>query len=92
MEWKNDYFQFIIKNKYVSITDIDWNLASKIWPSVPKAKLADAAKVFSSKHGKKGAPLYQNIAENLHRMKTNLSVSKEKRDLIDAFKNFRYEN
>ena len=33
--------------------------------------LSKSAQGFSERHGKKGMPLYQNIDENLHRMKIN---------------------
>ena len=38
---------------------------------------------------KKGVPLYQNLAENLHHMKTNLEVPQANLDLIDAFEKLR---
>lgn len=89
MDWKKDFFEFIIEKEYVSITEIDWNIVLPKWPSVSKYTLGQVATSFSTTYGKKGLPLYQNIAQNLHRKCPMKKVSQEKLDLIDAFEKLR---
>ena len=89
LDWRKNFFQFIIDMKYISVTEIDWNVVRETWPSVPKRNLAAAAPIFVTSHGKKGLPLYQNISENLHLMKDCKKVSQIKLDLIDEFEKLR---
>ena len=91
LQWKKDFFQFIIDNKFVSVTDIDQNIAKEKWPSIPFNKLTKTAKGFSQ-HGNNGIPLYQNIAKNLHIMREKMKVPQAKLDLIDAFEKVRNED
>jgi hypothetical protein len=92
LQWKKEFFQFIIDNKYVSVSDIDQNIAKEKWPSVPFNKLTRNAKQFSSNHGNNRTPLYQNIAENLYVMRENRKVPQAKLDLIDAFEKLRNDD
>ena len=43
LDWRKNFFKFIIDKKYISVTDIDWNIVKETWPSVPKSKLANTA-------------------------------------------------
>ena len=69
LDWKKNFFQYIIDNKFVAVAHIDENDVEKKWPSVPKQKLFKAALDFSKSHGEKELPIYQNISENIHRLK-----------------------
>ena len=89
LDWKKDFFQFIIVKKYVSLTEIDWNVVLQKWPTVSKRILMQTAKDFSKNHGKRGLPLYLNIAQNLHRIRPMNLASQSKLDLIDAFEKLR---
>ena len=90
LHWKRALFQFIIDKQYVSVTDIDKSFVAERWPSVPITKLVQTIKMFSVKNGKKGLPLYQNIAENLHHVKiSSKKVSQIKLDLINEFEELR---
>ena len=60
---------FPSQNKFVAVAHIDENDVEKKWPSVPKQKLFKAAIDFSKSHGEKELPIYQNISENIHRLK-----------------------
>ena len=89
LQWKKNFFQFIIDMKYISLTDIDWNVVKETWPSVSKQNLSNTADRFVVKHGKRGLPLYQNISENLHLMKDCTKASQIKLDLINEFEKLR---
>ena len=89
LDCKKNFFQFIIDKKYISVTDIDWNVVKKTWPSISKQYLSNVANRFVERHGKRGVPLYQNIYENLHHMKNSKKASKIKLDLIDEFEKLR---
>ena len=89
LDWKRDFFQFIIDQKYIGVTDIDKNIVAEKWPSIPIYKLLVSAKYFSKNHGNKGVPLYQSISENLHKLTTRKEVPQSKLDLIDAFEMLR---
>ena len=90
LQWKKDFFQFIIDKKYISVTDIDWNVVKETWPSVPKCNFSDCATTWVKKHGKSGVPLYQNISENMYHIKDcKKKVPQIKLDLIDEFEKFR---
>ena len=89
LDWRRNFFQFIIDKKYVSITDIDWNVVKETWPSIPKHSFFAATISFVQSHGKSGVPLYQNISENMHHMKNCKKTSQLKLDLINRFENFR---
>ena len=75
--------------KYISLTDIDWNVVKETWPSVSKQNLSNTSDRFVVKHGKRGLPLYQNISENLHLMKDCTKASQIKLDLINEFEKLR---
>ena len=85
LDWRKNFFQFIIDKKIISLTDIDWNIVKETWPSVPKCNFSCAANSFVRVYGKRGLPLYQNISENLHHMKDSKKASQLKLDLIDEF-------
>ena len=87
--WRKNFFQFIIEKKYVSVTDIDWNVVKDSWPSISKRNLTVAAKCFVNSHGKNGVPLYQNISENLHHMRDCKKASQIKLDFINEFEKLR---
>ena len=87
LDWRKNFFQFIIDKKYVSVTDIDWNIVKETWPSTPKCKFSKVAISFVQHHGKRGQSLYQNISENLHKMKGSKKPSRIKLDLINEFEN-----
>ena len=90
LDWKKNFLQFIIDKKYVSVTDIDWNIVKETWASIPKQELSSTANKFVQKHGKRGLPLYQNISENLHKMKDcNKKIPQIKLDLINEFEKLR---
>jgi hypothetical protein len=89
LDWRKNFFQFIIDKKYISVTEIDWNIVKETWPSVPKYNLTQAATNFVKNLGKRGLPLYQNISENLHHMKDCQKISQLKLDLIDEFEKLR---
>ena len=89
LDWKKNFFQFIIDKKYVSAAEIDWTIVKEAWPSIPKCDFSSAATNFVQKHGKRGLPLYQNISENLHHMKDRKKASQIKLDLIDEFEKLR---
>ena len=89
LDWRKNFFKFIIDKKYISVTEIDWNLVKETWPSIPKHNLSVAATCFAKEHGKRGLPLYQNISENLHYMKNSREISQLKLDLIDEFEKLR---
>ena len=89
LDWRKDFFQFIIDKKYVSIADIDRYFVAEKWPSISMTKLLRTTKSFSDHHGKRGLPLYQNIAENLHKMNPKREVPQAKLDIIDAFEKLR---
>ena len=84
LEWRRSFYQWVIDNEYIGITDIDWAVAQEKWPSVPKLKLAKSADEFSKNNGKKDVPLYKNLEENMHRIKSR-QVSQEKWDLTEAY-------
>ena len=46
LDWKRDFFQFIIDNRLVSIADIDENALAERFPSVPKRLLCKTATEF----------------------------------------------
>ena len=73
----------------VSFNDIDRDFVAEKWPSIPVSKLVHDTKCFSDNHGKKGVPLYLNIAENLHKMQLRREVPQAKLDIIDAFEKLR---
>ena len=89
LDWRKNFFQFIIDKKYVSLTDIDWNLVKETWTSVTKRSIAVTVDHFVRSHGKKGLPLHQNISENLHHMQDRNKVSQIKLDLISEFEKLR---
>ena len=89
LDWRKNFFQFIIDKKYISVTDIDWNVVKETWPFISKQNLSDEANRFIGNHGKRGVPLYQNIYENLHHMRDSKKVSQIKLDLIDEFEKLR---
>ena len=90
LDWKREFFQYIIDNKLVGVTDIDKKIVEERWPSVPYPKLTqNATKVFY--HGKRGVPLHQFISENIHSLKP-YNPSKETLDFIDAFRKLCNEN
>ena len=89
LDWRKNFFQFIIDKKYISVTDIDWNVVKETWPFISKQNLSDEANRYIARHGKKGLPLYQNISENLHHMKDSKKASQIKLDLIDEFEKLR---
>ena len=91
LEWRRPFFQWVIDNKWISVTDIDWAVAQEKWPSVPQRKLAHSAIQFSTDHGKKEVALYKNLEENLHRMRSP-PEPKSKRDLTDAYDKLRNKN
>ena len=80
LEWRRPFFQWVIDNKWISVTDIDWAVAQEKWPSVPQQKLALIAISFSTHYGKKDVALYKNLKENMQRMQSP-SVPKSKQDL-----------
>ena len=84
LDWKREFFQYIIDNKVISVTDIDEKIVKERWPSIPRRKLCMVAINFSSDHGKKGVPLHQNISENIHRLRP-YQPSQETLDFINAF-------
>ena len=88
LEWRRPFFQWVIDNKWISVTDIDWTVAQEKWPSVPKRKLTKSAIGFSTYHGKKDVALYKNLEENMHLMRSP-PVPQEKWDLIDAYDKLR---
>ena len=90
LEWRRPFFQWVNDNKWISVTDIDWAVAQEKWPSVPHRKLSQSAIEFSTHHGKKEVPLYKNLEENMHRMRS--SMPKSKRDLTDAYDKLRNKN
>ena len=89
LDWKKNFFKFIIDKKYTSLTDIDWNAVKETWPSIPKHDFTAAATNFVQSHGKKGLPLFQNISENLHLMRDRRKTPQIKLDLINEFENLR---
>ena len=89
LDWKKNFFQFIIDKKYISTTDIDWNVVKETWHYIPKYKLSATANKFVQKHGKKGLPLYQNLSENLYHMKECKKASQLQLDLINEFEKLR---
>ena len=91
-QWKENFFHFIIDQKIISVVDIEWNILLEKWPFLTQYKLRETVKDFAKTHGKKGAPLYQNIAENLHKMEPKVRVTQEKLDIIDAFEKLRNGN
>ena len=88
MEWRRPFFQWVIDNKWISVTDIDWAVAQEKWPSVPQQKLAFIAISFSTHYGKKDVALYKNLEENMHRIQSH-SVPKSKQDPTDAYDKLR---
>ena len=88
LDWKKNFFQFIIDKKYVSVTEIDWNVVKETWPYISKQNLSDTANKFVQHHGKSGLPLYQNMYKNLHHMQAQ-KVPQIKLDLIDEFEKLR---
>ena len=89
LHWRKNFFKFIIENRYISVTDIDWNVVKEKWPSISKRNLSVTTDHFVRKHGKKGLPLHQNISENLHHMRDCKKASQIKLDLIDEFEKLR---
>jgi hypothetical protein len=89
LDWRKNFFQFIIDKKYISVTDIEWNIVKETWPSIPKCNFSRRLATFGERHGKRGIPLYQNISENLHHMQASKKVSQIKLDLIDEFEKLR---
>ena len=89
LDYKKNFFQFIIDKKYISVTDIDWNVVKDSWPSISKRRLSCITKSFVCKHGKSGVPLYQNISENMHHMKDRKKAPQIKLDLIKEFEKLR---
>ena len=81
LDWEKNFFQYIIDKKYVSVTNIDWNIVLDNWPFCTKSELSKKVIQWN----KKGVPLYQNIAENLHRMRVRREASQLKLDLINEF-------
>ena len=93
LNWKKNFFQLIIDKKYVSLTDIDWNIVLENWPSCTKSEMSKSVTHFVDNKGKKGVPLYQNFAENLHHLKNSRKkVSQIRLDLINEFEKFRKED
>jgi hypothetical protein len=90
--WRKNFFQFIIEKKYISVTDIDWDVVKESWPSIPKSNFFKATNGFVQAHGKNGVPLYQNISENMHHMKNSKKVSQLQLDLINEFEKLRNKN
>ena len=89
LDSRKNFFQFIIDKKYISVTDIDWNIVKETWPSISKHNLSAAAKSFANRHGKIGIPLHQNLSENLHHMKDRKEVSQLQLELINEFEKLR---
>ena len=54
LKWRKNFFQFIIDNKCVSNTDIDWNVVLEKWPSCTLDQLRRIVISFNLEHGKKG--------------------------------------
>ena len=84
-DWKKEFFQYIIDNKFISATDIDEKYIEEKWGFIPKRKLIVTATDFAKKHRKKDVPLYQHISENIHRYRPS-TPSQETLDFIEAFK------
>ena len=89
LDWRKNFFQIIIGKKYISVTDIDWNVVKETWPSIPKSKLTNTINSFVQRHGKVGKPMYQNISENLHHLKDRKKATQLKLDLINEFEKLR---
>ena len=89
LDENKNFFQLMIDKKYISITDIDWNVVKETWPSIPKHSFFAATISFVQSHGKNGVPLYQNISENMHHMKNHKKVSQLQLELINEFEKLR---
>ena len=60
------------------------------WPSCTKSEMSKSVTHFVDNKGKKGVPLYQNFAENLHHLKnSSKKVSQIRLDLINEFEELR---
>ena len=73
LQWKSGFFQFIIDKEYVSASDIEWNVVLENWPSCTTRQLFQSLDPLTA-FGDRGVPLYQNLKNNLHRMKLEQKV------------------
>ena len=75
MQWKDDFFKYIIDQKVDSIGDLDWDILLKEKPFLTKAQvskgLADARRISKIK-----GPLYEQIAAFRKRIPTGRSSPK----------------
>ena len=62
---KENFFQFIIDKKYISVTDINWSVVTEKWPSISKTSLSEAARGFQNNHGKKGTENHKHTYKNI---------------------------
>ena len=90
LQWKEPLLRYIIENKVSSIPDLDWNIVLEKWPSCTKQLLQETL-TNANYLGDKGVALYQNLSNNLHRMKMEQKVSQSKLKLIYAFDKLRNE-